>query len=345
MSSSYHPQSNGQTESTNKTIKTMIKCYVNDHMDDWDENLIAIEIAINNAVQDSTGYSPFYLNSGQSPNLPLSLAASAEGSGRQRNGEVKESVSEWARRLQADLQEATINMQSAQEAQRKQANKSRREVRYKIGDQVLMLSDNLSSHKSKLRPNYVGPFKVIKVCSEVLLELDLPPALEIHSRVHVEKLKAFSEDPTRFPTRRQVNRQMAVFGKRKKKEWEVERIVAEREVDGVMQYLVLWLGWNTTDATWEPEENLEHAQEILAEWRQLQQRTEGQEEGELDQNEGEELDEEQERKYEEAKDEEEVSKDGQAAQDEEREEEWSRGSNRQVRRSTRLRKIRTSAKK
>ena len=90
---------------------------------------------------------------------------------------------------------------------------------------------------------------------------------------------------------------------------------------------------------------MEHAQEILAEWRQLQQRTEGQEENELDQNEGEELDEEQERKYEEAKDEEEVSKDGQAAQDEEQEEEWSRGSNRQVRRSTRLRKIRTSAKK
>ena len=45
-------------------------------------------------------------------------------------------------------------------------------------------------------------------------------------------------------------------------EYEVERICKKRTMEnGVVQYLVKWKGWDHTDNTWEPTENL-HCQVV-----------------------------------------------------------------------------------
>jgi len=48
MSTAYHPQSDGQTENTNKTLENMLRAYVNNSLSDWDDYLVSAEIAINN---------------------------------------------------------------------------------------------------------------------------------------------------------------------------------------------------------------------------------------------------------------------------------------------------------
>ena len=53
MSSAYHPQTNGQTERMNRVIVDMMRHYINPTHDDWDEHLMAIEFAVNNAFQQS----------------------------------------------------------------------------------------------------------------------------------------------------------------------------------------------------------------------------------------------------------------------------------------------------
>ncbi|MGH2510545.1 MAG: hypothetical protein ACRDHZ_24485, partial [Ktedonobacteraceae bacterium] len=75
-STAFHPQTDGQTEEMNKTIETMLRGYVNNNLDDWDEKLLTIEMAINNATQDSTGFSPYFLNYGQDPYLPIDFSLS-----------------------------------------------------------------------------------------------------------------------------------------------------------------------------------------------------------------------------------------------------------------------------
>merc|ERR1712152_105577 len=59
-------------------------------------------------------------------------------------------------------------------------------------------------------------------------------------------------------------------GKKKKKaeaEYEVENVVSKRETDeGKVEYLVKWKGWNASDNTWEPVENLESSQELIDEF-------------------------------------------------------------------------------
>merc|ERR1712099_184265 len=61
-------------------------------------------------------------------------------------------------------------------------------------------------------------------------------------------------------------------GKKKKKaeaEYEVESVVSKRETDeGKVEYLVKWKGWNASDNTWEPVENLESSQELIDEFEE-----------------------------------------------------------------------------
>jgi putative transposase len=45
MSTSHHPQTDGQTERANRTIEDMLRAYVAPHQPDWDEHLIAAKFA------------------------------------------------------------------------------------------------------------------------------------------------------------------------------------------------------------------------------------------------------------------------------------------------------------
>jgi hypothetical protein len=73
MSTAYHPQTDGQTERANRTLEDVLRHYVDDKQDDWDEHLTAAEIAVNSSVQSSTRFTPYYLNYGDHPVFPHSI--------------------------------------------------------------------------------------------------------------------------------------------------------------------------------------------------------------------------------------------------------------------------------
>ena len=74
MSTSYHPQSDGQTENVNKLVLDILTAYMGETRRDWDRRLTAAEIAINSSRHASTGYTPFFLNSDQEMRLPFGIA-------------------------------------------------------------------------------------------------------------------------------------------------------------------------------------------------------------------------------------------------------------------------------
>ena len=49
MSTAYHQETDGQTESMNRTLEQMLRAYTNAKQDDWDELLPYAEIAYNNS--------------------------------------------------------------------------------------------------------------------------------------------------------------------------------------------------------------------------------------------------------------------------------------------------------
>ena len=73
MSTAYHPQTDGQTERMNRILQDMLRHFVNYQQNDWDQYLSLAEVAYNNAEQQSTGMSPFYLDTGRHPSFPGNL--------------------------------------------------------------------------------------------------------------------------------------------------------------------------------------------------------------------------------------------------------------------------------
>ena len=216
------------------------------------------EFAANNAVNVSTGYSPFYLNSGDHPILPSDVFRG------DRSASV-EAVQEMTDRMKVALEEAQANLSLAQRRARTQANKSRRDEEFKVGEEVVLSTKNLKVDQhlpSKFKKRWIGPFRIAKVVSPVAYGLDLPPDWKIHPTFHISNLKRFfrSEEFTR---EEQPPPPVIVEGV---EEYEVESILRHKGRASKRRYLVLWKGYPLTEASWEPESNLRNAPEVLEDY-------------------------------------------------------------------------------
>lgn len=68
MSSSYHPQSDGQTERVNQCMETFIRCFVNACPSKWIEWLYLAEFWYNSSKHESLGFSPSRCSMDMCPN-------------------------------------------------------------------------------------------------------------------------------------------------------------------------------------------------------------------------------------------------------------------------------------
>ena len=71
--SPYRPQSDGLVERCNRTIQTMLKAFVNENRNDWDDHLPFVMLAYRSTIQDSTGCSPNLIMFGRELYLPIDL--------------------------------------------------------------------------------------------------------------------------------------------------------------------------------------------------------------------------------------------------------------------------------
>ena len=78
MSSGFHPQTDGQTKRANRSIEEMLRAYVGNYQNDWDERLGMVVFAYNNSVHSSYGSIPLYLCYGKHPISPVNLVSQVE---------------------------------------------------------------------------------------------------------------------------------------------------------------------------------------------------------------------------------------------------------------------------
>ena len=265
MSTAYHPQSDGQTERANRTLEEMLRSVINFRQDDWDQHLSSAEMAINNAKQASTGFSPFYLNYGQEASMPLDRALA--GLLPPNNPDASERI----RRLKDSLNLARSNIEKAQTRQSKYADQHRRDVKLVVGDQVLLSTKHLKlvgadKRTPKFACQYLGPFKIKRVANANAYELDLPAAMRIHPVLNVSRLKVYHDGKASFPSRPTPNSRPPpeVTFENGDEQYEVESILAKRGKGNRAQYLVKWVGYDHYESTWEKASNLADAPEVIA---------------------------------------------------------------------------------
>lgn len=263
-STAYHPQTDGQTERANRTLIEQLRHYVSHNQDDWSKYLPQLEFAVNSAVNDSIGMSPFVCDKGRQPVTPLLLT-----NGHEVGRATKvESTAALIERLQAIYEEAMAALEEAQGVQRCQADKKRREEEFEEGDLVLLSAANIGTPldrelgTKKLSPRYFGPFRILEKRSSVVYKLELPTTWRIHPVFHISKLRRYKEGPEEFGQRGDP-RPQAIVDEDGEERWEVEKILKYRKRRGRDEYLVKWAGWPVEEASWEPKDHLDRAEQAL----------------------------------------------------------------------------------
>ena len=265
MSSAFHPQSDGNTERVNRVMEDMLRHYVAADQSDWDQHLGMAEFAINNAYHSSIGTTPFMLNYGRHPEVPISSVIKRDALRRLTpvHHDVP-AVKDLVHKMETLLASAKKALEAAQQRQKTYADQARRLVTFAVGDRVLLSTTNLSLKMLgavKLMPKYVGPFVVVKKVNEVAYQLELPATMKVHDVFHVSLLKLYVEDPNHNPPPPPV----IVDGEER---YFVERILRHREKrcgrgKPKTEYLVRWQGYGPEHDTWEPYCNVTTASDPL----------------------------------------------------------------------------------
>jgi hypothetical protein len=73
FSTTYHPQTDGQTEVVNHTLSTMLRAILKTNLKWWEEYLPHIEFAYNRSVHSTTKVSPFQIVYGFNPCASIDL--------------------------------------------------------------------------------------------------------------------------------------------------------------------------------------------------------------------------------------------------------------------------------
>ena len=155
MSTTAHPQTDGQTERANRVLAEMLRSYIHPKQDDWEEYLPMLEFAYNDSTQRSSQHSPFYLNYGRHLHNPMTRSVPPGRMPAARN---------FLRDQQAALERAKVNLGAAQKAQAAYANTKRRHATYDVGNMVYLSTQNLRlayNPSDKLRKRFTAPFKIL----------------------------------------------------------------------------------------------------------------------------------------------------------------------------------------
>ena len=266
-STAFHPQTDGNTERVNRVMEDMLRHYVHADQTDWDSWLPMIEFAINNSWHSSITNTPFFLNFGRHPRSPTEFVLLAANRGREPDDRVP-AVKSMIQNMHDAISDAKRCLHAAQQRQKAYADIRRRDVEFKVGDQVLLSTRNLTMKmvgSAKLMPKYLGPFTISRKINQVAYELDLPPCMKIHNVFHVSLLNTYRSDGSVHPPPPPT----LVDGEL---EYEVERILLHRDKHPVRGYkikrefLIKWLGYGPEHNTWEPEANLKNCPELLSEY-------------------------------------------------------------------------------
>ncbi|XP_059306316.1 uncharacterized protein LOC132057727 [Lycium ferocissimum] len=193
LSTTFHPQTDGQSERTIQVLEDMLRACVIDFGGHWDQHLPLVEFAYNNSYHSSIGMAPFEALYGRRCRSPVGWFDGFEA--RPWSTDLLRESLDRVRVIQAKLL-------AAQSRQKMYADRKVRDLEFAIGDQVLLKVSPMKGvmrfgKKGKLSPRYIGPFKIIGRMGDVAYELALLQGLAgVHPIFHVSMLKKYHADGT-----------------------------------------------------------------------------------------------------------------------------------------------------
>lgn len=236
-----------------RSVQTALRAVTNTKGDDWLDYLPDVEFAINSLPSTTTEVTPFELDLGYRPRwpgLPLQAVSSA-------------SLQDLRADHQRFVNVAQDALRRAREARAAESDKLKVKRALRVGDSVYVATSHLNvdlsrNNSGKLTDRFTGPYIITEALANDNFRIELPFNSKANAVFHSSKLKS---GPAFDSMRAEP---VLVNGE---EHFEVESILDHRMARGRLQYLVLWLGYPATQATWINDSKLVHCREAIDAYR------------------------------------------------------------------------------
>jgi len=216
MSTVFHPQTDGQTERVNQELEQYLRMFIDHRQEQWPDWLGMAEFAYNNKTHSNTKTLFFKANYGQDPRIEFEV----------RKKKKYEGMEKFIAKMKEIQGEAKAALGKVQEEIRKYVDRKRGKVdKYKVEDLVMLSTKDLKYQMigrktEKLTERFVGPYKIKKIVSMNVVELELLSTIKIHPVVNISRIHRYVGQVE--GQRREQPTPVIIEGE---EEWKVEKIL------------------------------------------------------------------------------------------------------------------------
>ena len=259
MSSSYHPETDGASERSNKTVNQAIRYHICRNQQGWVAALPRICFNMMNTINSSSGFSGFHLRLGRSPLIIPPIVPSLLEPNLKDTPEALH-VESIITKLVSDMNEAKYNLLQAKVFQTHFANKSRRaDFNFAICDKFMLLT--LHCHQeyetkgdgcaANFFPCFDGPYIIINAHPETSnYTLELPNSPNIFPMFHSSELKPFFHNDTSLFPSPELAEPQPIITPQGLEEYLIDEIIDSQRRGCGHQYLIWWTGYGPEHDHW-----------------------------------------------------------------------------------------------
>ncbi|KAL2246237.1 UNVERIFIED_CONTAM: Transposon Tf2-12 polyprotein [Sesamum indicum] len=230
FSTTFHPQTDGQSKRMIQTLEDMMRACTMEFNGNWDDHLPLMEFVYNNSFHSSIGMAPY-------------------------------EAFIWQNEIVEKIQVVKKHLKAAQDRQKSYVDQHRREMEYKVGDKVFLKISPWRGilrfgKQGKLSPRYIGPYEIIERIGPLAYRLALPAELsQIHDVFHVSMLQRYRSDPSHIICEPEIEISEELTYVEEPAEI-LDKSVRKLRNKDIPMVKVRWSHHSLREATWEVEEHM-----------------------------------------------------------------------------------------
>ena len=186
---SYRPQTDGGVERLNRSIKNMLWKFCQENPKSWVDCLDQVMFAYRTSVHCMTGFSPYFMDKGRLPRLPLDVilnTAPVPETG-EHYGEAAQNLYDRMRKIFLFVED---NMQTKHVSSKKRYDTKARVHKFLVGSYVYVWKPvPQGCTYKKFYDHFRGPFKIVEQITAHTYKISLDETKDKYDIVHMEMLK------------------------------------------------------------------------------------------------------------------------------------------------------------